>query len=299
MGRDSYSSHRQRYLNSGYMIGPIADVRAIFQRALEKIKSIPDKSPWDNGSGDSDYKHHGSDQSIFHEIWGEQEFQREVMRRRHLSLSAKAKGMTKGKPTMIEGVYVEDRLNPPFTHEPAEEKPGKPDEFGIGVDYWSDLGQQTANSEGDGRWIRYNRPVAEQSAQRQLFDCPAHMSGHIPHDILNTTVPRAAVSDASQFSPLRGWDEVPLYTNVCLDTIPVMIHHNDPATSVRQRRELWGRLFFQPHARGLMEEVFERTGSNSEGSRGGAYTAAGKYLSWSELCPASLEPELFDNELDL
>lgn len=289
MGRDSHSSHRTRFLDSGYIMGSVDDVRAIFRRAMEKAKSKPDHTSWDNGSGSSDLNYHGSDQAIFHEIFGEQEFQREAMRRRHLSMGAKAKDMAR-KATWIDGTLIEDRLKPGFTHEILEEKSEKPDEFGISVDYWNDLGHQTAHSEGDARWLIYNRPIPEQAAQRRLFDCAPRVTGSLPQDMLNTTLPRAAVSDASQFSPNRGWDEVSLYTNLCLDTIPVMIHHN---SEVDSRVDAWPNLWIQPHARRLMEEILERGASDSEGQRGGAYTARGHYLKWHDLCPAKLEPKLY------
>ncbi|KAK3674042.1 hypothetical protein LTR78_006245 [Recurvomyces mirabilis] len=141
MGRNKYTSLKQRYLNSGYIIGPVGDLRKMFQRAWDKVQATKDQMDWDNGSHGSDFMYHGSDQSIFNEILGEQEFQREVMRRRHRSQSDRIKGIGGvPKATHIEGTLIRDPLKPDFTHETIEHKDGKPDEFGIGLDYFSELG---------------------------------------------------------------------------------------------------------------------------------------------------------------
>lgn len=144
MGRNKITSLKQRYLNSGYVIGPVSDMRRLWRRAQEIVKSLSDHPEWDNGSHGSDFMYHGSDQSVFNIIFGEQEFQREIMRRRHRTADDEAKGIAKDPlPTRIEGTLVDDPINPSFTHEPMEAKDGKPDEYGIGLDYFSELGQQT------------------------------------------------------------------------------------------------------------------------------------------------------------
>jgi hypothetical protein len=288
MGHSRHSSHRQRFLNAAYAIGTVADMQPIFQQALNKVNSLKDAEG--RYKHRAEYNHAGSDQGIFQEMLGEQEFQREVMRRKHLSFGDKAKGLKKNKPTYIEGTLVDDVLNPSFSHKEMEQKGDKSAEFGMGLDYWSDLGQQTLDSEHDGRWLTYNRPVRAQLTQRRLYDCPPRATGRVPDDMLNTTLPRAAVSDASQFSPMRGWDEIGLYTNVCLDTIPVMIHHN----GVKKRRDdAWPQLWLQPHARRLIEEVLAQ-----DGERGGARTPDNRFRPWELLCPARLEPELYRDTVE-
>jgi hypothetical protein len=288
MGHTRHSSHRQRFLSSAYAIGPISDMEPIFKRAIDKLNGLKDAEG--KYKHRADFNHAGSDQSVFQQIIGEQEFQREVMRRKHLSFSDKAKGLKKNKPTLIEGTLIDDILNPAFSHKDMEQKGDKSDEFSMSLDYWSDLGQQMVDSEHDSRWLTYNRPVIEQLTQRRLYDCPPRATGSIPDDMLNTTLPRAAVSDASQFSPMRGWDEIGLYTNICLDTIPVIIHHN----GVQKRRDdAWPQLWLQPHARRLIEEVVARGEGQKEGQRGGAWTHDGRYHPWDQLCPTRLEPELY------
>lgn len=68
IGRNKYTSNRQRYLNSGYLIGTVDDVRVLQRVAAEEIRNTPDHLEFDNGSGGSDFLHHGSDQSIFNTL---------------------------------------------------------------------------------------------------------------------------------------------------------------------------------------------------------------------------------------
>lgn len=229
----------------------------------------------------------GSDQAIFHRIFGEQEFQREAMRRRF--------GEKDRKAAKVDGVLVNDVLDPSFPHDELEPKrTGKEDEFGIGIDYWSDLFMQTADNADDGRWLRYEQPMDEQllAWPRQSSSCTPRVSGSLPDELTNSTsLPRAAVSDASQFSPSKGWDEIPLYTNVCLDTIPAVVSHTG---DVWGRRKDWPEHWIQPHARRLIEEILDRGAAGTE-ERGGAYAGlGGKYYGWGELCPAEMDRELYD-----
>ncbi|KAG8531232.1 uncharacterized protein KY384_004590 [Bacidia gigantensis] len=83
LGQSEHYFHKQRWLNSGSIMGPVGDLRRLFTRAEELMKALPRKDPEDNGSQGSADSYHGSDQSVFARIWGEQEFQREGIRRRY------------------------------------------------------------------------------------------------------------------------------------------------------------------------------------------------------------------------
>jgi hypothetical protein len=264
---------------------------ALFRRAAEKVKVHEDHDPWDNGSGGSDLMYHGSDQSIFNIIYGEQEYQREVMRRRHLSSADRLKGKAKPLPHYLEGTLISDPLNPDFTHEPGFAKDGSPDEFGIGMDFWSDLGHQTVNTDDDTLYLTYNSSLQEQLAVRnRLFDCPSRVTGSLPQDIMSSTPP---LHDLDASGDATGWEDATLFTNVCLNTIPVMIHHNGDKGA---RGWHWPKTWMQQHARALMTQVWQRD-VQSEGRdgkpTGGAWLPTGEYVSWEQLCPKEFEWELF------
>lgn len=272
----NHTTHLPRYLSSAYAIGPVSSMRTLFQRANERAHA--DDAP-------------SSDQAIFQHIFGEQEYQREVMRRRH--------GEEKSGPTEVEGTKIEDILDPIFPHEVIQAKEGREDEFGIGVDYWSDIGMGTTLNADDGKWLTYNHPIPEQlmsRGPRQPWSCTPQVSGILPAEVHNSTsLPRAAVSDASQFSPYHGWDEIPLYTNICLDTIPVIVNHNGDK---RARDRDWPEMWMQPHSRRLLEEILDRGWGEFE-IEGGAYGGLnGDYKTWDELCPADFEEELYNDYYD-
>lgn len=255
----------------------------MFQRAMDLVQATEDHDEYDNGSGGSDFMYHGSDQSIFNIMLGEQEYQREVWRRKHLSSYDKARGRAKSKPTHIEGTLITDRLNPSFTHEPPRLIDGTNYEFGMGLDYFSELGHQTINTEEDVHYLRYNESIDEQLKDRHgLFDCKSRVTGELPKDVADSE-PLAAAG-------------APLFTNLCLNTIPVMIHHNGDKGA---RAWQWPMTWMQPRAREALAEILGRPPDNvmtterSETSTGGAYLPDGAHLGWDDLCPAVYEWELF------
>lgn len=288
LGRNLWYSLRQRWLNSGFIMGPKRDLRALFQRAAEKAKETQRNMEFDDGSHGSDYMYHGSDQALFAVIFGEQEFQREVMRRRHYSVKDKIRGRAgKPEPNHIYNTLIDDPLNPKFPHQPAEPKEGKPDEFGIGLDYFSDFIQQTVNSEEDSKYIVYRDDIHEQVSQnRETFDCPSRVTGQLPDDILHGGQPFADIKTDQQGSKADDWTQLALYTNICLNKIPIMIHHNGDKSA---REHQWETMWVQRHARSVVD------GMRHEGdhAKGGARLPDGNYLSWPQLCPPEFDEEIF------
>ncbi|KFH45692.1 hypothetical protein ACRE_034850 [Hapsidospora chrysogenum ATCC 11550] len=289
----NHNAHRTRYLSSAYILGPVRDMRAMFRRASEKAARAA-RSPTGPAEAELGFDAAldlGSDQAIFSHMFGEQEYQREVLRRGY--------GEAARGPTVVEGTVIDDVLDPGIPHEevPQHEKQegDNPFEFGIGLDYWSDLGMQTALSEDDARWLTYRDPISPQmlTRHRQHWNCPPEVEGALPEEVLGSSnLPRAAASDSSAFSPQHGWDEIPLYTNICLDTIPVIVNHNG---NKEQRERDWSEMWPQLHGRQLIEEILDREEGDIEGEyRGGAYDGlGGQYMKWGQLCPASVERELY------
>ena len=288
LGRNLWYSLRQRWLNSGFIMGPKGDMRALFKRAAQKAKETQRDMPNDDGSHGSDFMYHGSDQALFAVIFGEQEFQREVMRRRHHSIKDDIKGRgATPKPSYIYNTRVDDPINPDFPHERQEAKAGKPDEFSLGLDYFSDFIQQTVNSEEDSKYITYNGDIGKQvSENREMFDCPSRVTGQLPEDIIRSGSPLDYIKTDARGTDNDDWKQISLYTNLCLNKVPIMIHHNGDK-GARERQ--WETMWVQRHAR----KVVEGMRHEGDGVSGGAYLADGKYMPWPELCPPEYDQEIF------
>lgn len=292
VGHTEWSSFRTRYLNAGTAIGPVSMFRPVLERAHARYLECRGRKnmEFDAGTGVSDYCYHGSDQSIWMEIFGEQEFQREVMRRHHrswydgmLDKIIPGRAGSWPSPTQVYGVPITDFLEPGFFHQPSERtyNPQKPFEFGISLDYWSSLGHQTSNAYWDAKYIRKNQPLESQIGKRNGFDC----------------MPRSPnwdeISDqrVSKILPERPdqWDSLPFYTEFCVGSVPVMIHHN--SVDKAQLNLQWNSTWWYSDARRLLEA--RRRNGAPQLIEGIATDQGEKMLKWEELCPPQFDADLF------
>lgn len=304
-----WSSTRQRFLNSGMIMGPVADMRALFTRAQDKIGQIGAKQESDNNGNEWSAKTpHSSDQSVFNMIFGEQEYQREVMRLRHLSWFSnpilkwqQASGSDLSTTDeVLEGNHIYNILDPPFAHYQMGHMPGKPFEFSLGLDYWSSLSFQTANAERNADRIIYGKPLEPQIINTGRWDCKSRIKS-LPLD-LHTALPPFSTHDppTSDEAPSLNatvptdatWLDVPLYTNICTGTVPAMVHHNGDKDA---RNRDWDRMWYQPFAKTLLDAQKPREveglvrGLKRKGkivmNPGDAFTDTGEEKEFAALCP--------------
>lgn len=251
-GRNKYSSHRQRYLNSGYIMGRASDLRKLFAAAAEEVHDTPDHADFDNGSGGSDFVYHGSDQSIFSTLMGRQEYMRQYQ-------------LDNRQPVELEGTIIPDPINPPFTHETMD-PPADPWawEFGIGLDYFSDLGHQTVNSEFDAKWLTFaDDPLDTDFPGKNEFDCPSRANKSALDDIWSSSP-----------APEGGWDKVPLYTHLCLNRVPCMLHFNGDKNARAYR---WRDMWWHASSRAMLQ---------ADQGQNIALTDKGDTYHWEDLCGA-------------
>ncbi|KAM0457465.1 hypothetical protein ACHAO4_003265 [Trichoderma viride] len=295
IGINEWASFRTRYLNSGYTIGPVGEMRRVLERALAKLKECQNRkdASFDDESGASDFCYHGSDQSIFVEMFGEQEYYREVMRRHHrtgmddmLDKVVPGRAGSKPPPTDVQQAPIVDRLEPGFTHQKYNKThlPDKPFEFGIALDYWSLLGHQTSNALTDARYIRHSRLLKPQVGKQGKFECmPKTDRLPLPLDLPgNQQLPWLAGSFPNE------WETMPLYTEICIGTVPVMIHHN--SVEKHHREEQWNQTWWHGRSRMLLEQ---RRKEGAPQLREGIPTDKGSVVLWEDLCPKKMEKELF------
>ncbi|KAI5370447.1 Putative arylsulfotransferase [Septoria linicola] len=270
IGYSTWSSLRQQYLESGTAIGSIDSLRLAYGQASEKLVALKDHT-------ESQGTDHSHGQAVWNAIFGEQEFQREVLRRKHTALDD---DHHEWQTSMMEGTVVDDPINPSFTHETMEPGSGREYEYGIGLDYWSQLTQQTSNADSDAKFLYFNGTgVFEQLDKSSAFACPARVKGRLPDDIMRMDLHKTRI-------PIKevSWSDMPLYTNLCLDSIPVIIHHNGAQGA---RKPKWEQLWMNRlPGRALKDEILR------DPSRTFAVADA-QSLTWRELCPVELDAGVF------
>jgi len=242
-----YNVNPPRFLDSGYIMGRMIDVRALLVRAMEILESTPH----------SDVVYDGSAQPIFNRIYSDQEHQRNRWHHRVLpaALSRKA-------------------------------------EFGLGIDYFSELSHSTFDAEKNAKYLTYTSDggvgVADPSSgllqpqlgDHYLSDCVLNLPTALPTDIATSTPPFINANKTLP-SDSPSWNDPPLLTNLCTGTIPVLIHHNGDKAA---RESTWENIWFAPHAKEMLGKI---TGA------AGGWTDTRKWVEWEELCPVEWEGELF------
>lgn len=309
--RQSKNTHpKQNYLTSGFAIGPVADMRAMFQRATEKVQAWPLSDP--------------DSQAVFSTMFGEQESQREALRRQHETIFDKwhtKSSIRKARSSASTMSAAKAARNPSDTAQPDSSsdqtvtpRSGVSYEFGIGLDYFSDLSHATADAELDGQWLQYSEsiPILRSQAESGQNDlsCKYHGDGKLPDDILHSPTP-FPIEAGPGISVNKAWTQVPLYTNLCTNQVPVMIRNNGNQAA---RETNWPRLWLQRRARDLLQPKIYAENDREEGTekgikasleepleaesedyhtRLGAFTDDAAFKSWEQLCPSTYSAELF------
>ena len=294
-------NNRPRFLNSGTIIGPVTDIRKMYERALEKVH---------------DNRGTIGDQFVFAEIFGEQEYRREVLRQgsqraggRWLDWISNALGTT------------ESPLSSNRTINNMTIMPGHNYEFGIGLDYESRIFQTMTHSTSDIEFISYNDtsslsrihekipsvhplpswlPIDIQQARPPFaYSSPGNRSGDLKDGIL---IPYSKALDSISNEP--AWSEVSLAMNVYAGSTPALLHFNgdkSPLTS------WWSQMWFSSDARALLRRFIRSTQTkeaafaaatgghtwwDKRGGRGGVWTDQNTWMEWGQVCK-KVEDEVF------
>lgn len=285
--------NRPRYLNSGTIIGRAVDLRAVYDAAIQKVEA---------GIGI-----HG-DQYVFAEILGEQEYQRETLRKssqgtggRWLDWLSDALGTS------------ESPLSGNVTINNSTIQPGRNYEYSIGLDYESRLFQVMTHSDADVKHVTYNdsdRLAQIQDAYEPLRSQPFSL----PIDIQRANPPYSYAAPGNESEDLEeriflpfsvklddigrepSWYETPLATNVYASNVPSLLHFNGEKSLLDT---WWPLMWYSPDSRALLRRYMrsaigrnaaraaEAGGLNwwdTRGGRGGVWTDFGTWMSWKDVC---------------
>jgi hypothetical protein len=291
--------NRPRWLDSGAVIGQAADLLPIYERVLEYVAHHQDRY---------------GDQMVLAQLYGTQEYVRELERRRTTShLKEWFRNMLGiSKASNITNVHV-------------SLEPGQRYEFGIGVDYESQLFFTMKRSRNDVEWIKYNN-ISQVSSVQARHEVPREVRLTLPTDIqANASNPfiqpvRAEIEGAKPAfnesidtlpSPLnKTWDNLPLMTNAHSAAVPAIAHLNgDP----KLRPDWWSNMWYYPWSRALLRKYMRssrgRLASQSSllggsdwwdtrGGMGGVWTNYDEWMDFEELC-SGFEEKLFDDDLGI
>ncbi|KAJ5541159.1 hypothetical protein N7494_006235 [Penicillium frequentans] len=288
--------NRPRWLNPGAVIGQAADLRLIYTEALRIIEQRHQK--------DADYQ-------ALTQMYGRQEVIRELERRRTTNgLKEWAQGMLGiNEASNITGIHV--RL-----------ETGHRYEYGIGVDFESQMFFTQMMSRNDVEWIKYNN-ITKTSILQGQFAVPREHRLLLPDDIAalpnpynqsrfaksQSTHPEwNATLDKLPNPEEHSWHNSPLMTNPHSAAVPVLSHLNGDQ---KLRNAWWEKMWFFPWGRALLRRYvrssrgFDAAQSsllggqewwNMRGGRGGLWTDEQNWVTFSDVCEGQ-ERDLFDDDL--
>ncbi|PIB01353.1 hypothetical protein CB0940_01845 [Cercospora beticola] len=262
----------RRYLNSGTIIGPIAEIKAMMKAAMVMYREAYDE----------DNELHFNDQLVLSDLWGEQE-------RRRVDLVNAVNGPAKKlNPSIGLSADIRAELaDPDFPPRKVAEQHGSP-EFGITLDYVTNLAQIVSPGGIDLAWVRAN-----------------HASLSLPVALQNSRPFQRLAKKQDHLSKV-GWGDVSLGLNVINNQFFTLWH----AAGEKQLRDTWWpRLWFHPYGleviqaatpnepigtiRGAQWTAATPFGGLSKGAGAGAWSDKGEWLSWDKVC-RSFENLLFN-----
>lgn len=285
--------NRPKFLNSGTIMGPVRDVRLLYESAIQKVRS---------GRGVI------GDQFVFAEIFGEQEYVREASRSKTRGSRARIKdwAVNRLKISKGNGRNPLDATNQTIVPRNMTIQPELNYEFSIGLDYESALFQTMTHSHDDILYLIYSNRSSLLSTYSESQTSPRH-DLKLPRDvaqapppfsnIAKTTLRDSAISsykytkDLDNLPSNHSWFDVRLATNTHVPTVPALLHFNGDKEYLTS---WWPRMWYHDHARALLRTWMGRpTGANAisrttewdtRGGRGGFWTAEKTYLEWTDLC---------------
>ncbi|KAL9048115.1 MAG: hypothetical protein Q9206_006233 [Seirophora lacunosa] len=294
--------NRPRFLNSGTVMGPVKDVRAIYEVAVRKVEE----------------ENRGTigDQFVFAEIFGEQEYQRETQRQ-----STQGAG-GRWYEWLSNALGASDSpLAANQTIKNMTVVPGRRYEFGIGLDYESKMFQTMTHSANDVEFITYNDtalfpgiiekhpnlkqtpfalPVDIQKAHGPFwYSSPGNHSLEPKDSFL---LPHSNYLD--DLPERIDWYDAPLATNLYSPSVPTLLHINGDKAPLN---DWWPSMWYHPYSRALVRRYIRSTQTRKaaqaaaaggqtwwdmRGGRGGVWTDNAEWKSWNEVCKGT-EEEVF------
>ncbi|KAN0083216.1 hypothetical protein V8E54_002304 [Elaphomyces granulatus] len=276
--------NRPRWLDPGVVMGQAADLKLIYERILEYVTLNQNINAYERA---------------FAQIYGRQEYVRELERRRTSSL---------WKEWLWNIIGISDASN--ITNVYLSLQPGMRYEFGIGLDFESQLFFAMNGSESDVEWIKYNdveRVLGVQSEhgvpRERRLTLPVDLTQNpfmLPQWRAGETAKPPYYNRTVDFLPdpkRADWHSLPLMTNVHTASVPAVIHANGYFSF---RDSCWWKMWYRPWSRALLRKYMQSPLSgggilwNMRGGNGGVWTINDQWFKFEEFC-GGYETKLFDD----
>ena len=217
------STSNFRYPSAGMAVGPIKELRDIFTRMNEKAEKEKD-----------DVQAH----TLLGEIFGEQEFHREVVRQGEMSstkkkLASVVKALGYGK-SVTDDVPGRELL---------ENSGDVKYEMGIALDYGNELGLSVDHTTRNTEWVQHNSTAQE-----------GYRSTPLPREIQYSMPPYWTMTQ-TKMPAHKGWKDVLLLADKRTSSIPAVINFewDTKETPYLQSLEGWSKFWMHGHTRKLFE----------------------------------------------
>lgn len=286
--------NRPRWLNPGAVIGQAADLRLIYDEILKSLRQHSEKRV--------EYR-------ALTQMFGRQEVLRELDRRHNVN---------RVKDWFYGLLGLSDASN--ITGINIHLEAGHRYEYGIGVDYGSQLFFNQLLSRNDVEWIRLNN-ISRASLLQRNHAVPRETRFLVPKDVASLHSPFNETRFAKEQTtrPVydhildnlpnpreNSWYNLPLMVNPHSFSVPVLTHLSGDR---KLHNAWWEQMWFFPWARALLRKYtrssqgFDAAQSSllggqewwdMRGGRGGLWTDDENWITISEVCEGH-ERDLFDD----
>ncbi|CAD0094341.1 unnamed protein product, partial [Aureobasidium mustum] len=229
-GKDPFTKHRPRYINSGFAMGPVKEMRKLYAEAAKRI--MGDQHLQDGGK-------------VLGQLFAEQEMARESYR------------VQSGSPFARLGSWlssfwesasaVQDRQAQQLRETDLSR------EYGIGLDYASGLAFEAAHADADMEFVQFGDAASVHAASAKHGISDSRISQIAP-DVGASLPPFWTYSQEILPSRNTSWTNVSLLTNAWTGVTPAVVQHDmNNYRSGSQREAWWSHMWFQKYARKLFD----------------------------------------------
>ncbi|KAI5274288.1 hypothetical protein E4T47_02801 [Aureobasidium subglaciale] len=228
--QDPFTKHRPRYIQTGFAMGPVKEMRKLYAEAARRI------------TGDS---HLQSEGKVLGQIFAEQEMARESHKMPSLSLFGRFSSWLASFWESTQAVA--DRQAQQLREADLSR------EFGIGLDYASGLAFAVAHADGDMEFVKFGDEASVHSANAKHGISDSRL-GQIGPDVGAALPPFWTYSQETLPSRRTQWTNVSLLTNAYTGVTPALIQHDMGNYRTESLRESWwSSVWYQKYARKMFD----------------------------------------------